>query len=121
MAEPLARRGYRIVDFAEIAGAPCPCGTARRAFADVPESPATIHVTSISLDAQPHYHKRLTETYYFLACGPNARIQLDDEVIPVKTGMCVMIPPGMRHRAIGNMEVLIVVFPKFDPEDEWLD
>ena len=36
-------------------------------------------------------------------------------------GMCVMIPPGVRHRAIGEMKVLIVVLPKFDPVDEWFD
>ena len=63
-------------------GVACPCGTARRAFADVPEYPGTVHVTSISADAELHYHKRLTETYYFLECEPDARIQLDDEVVP---------------------------------------
>ena len=39
----------------------------------------------------------------------------------VRPGQCVMIPPGTRHRAVGRMKVLIVVLPKFDPEDEWLD
>jgi mannose-6-phosphate isomerase-like protein (cupin superfamily) len=48
-------------------------------------------------------------------------MQLDDEVIEVHPGMCVMIRPGVRHRAIGKMKVLIVVLPKFDPEDEWFD
>jgi hypothetical protein len=27
----------------------------------------------------------------------------------------------VRHRAIGRMQVLIVVYPKFDPADEWFD
>jgi hypothetical protein len=35
--------------------------------------------------------------------------------------MCVLIRPGVRHRAIGPMQVLIVVFPKFDLADEWFD
>jgi len=30
-----ASKPYRLVDFAEVPGVPCPCGTARRAFADV--------------------------------------------------------------------------------------
>jgi len=47
-------------------------------------------------------------------------MQLDDEIIAVKRGMCVMIPPGVR-RAIGEMKVLIVVLPKLDPADEWFD
>jgi mannose-6-phosphate isomerase-like protein (cupin superfamily) len=112
---------YRVVDFAEVPGVPCPCGTARRAFADVPEFPATIHVTEISLDAKLHHHRTLTETYYILECQPDARMQLDDDTIPLRPGLCVMIPPGVRHRAIGRMKDLIVVVPKFDPADEWLD
>jgi mannose-6-phosphate isomerase-like protein (cupin superfamily) len=112
---------YRIVDFSELAGVPCPCGTARRAFTDVEDFPATVHVTEIRADAELHYHKRLTETYYFLECGPDASMQLDDELVPVKPGMAILIPPGVRHRAVGRMKVLIVVIPKFAPGDEWLD
>ena len=74
------------------------------------EFPATVHVTSITSDAKLHYHKRLTETYYFLECGPGAKMQLDDDVLPVKPGICIMIPPGVRHRAIGEMKVLIVLW-----------
>jgi mannose-6-phosphate isomerase-like protein (cupin superfamily) len=114
-------RRYHVVDFAQVAGVPCPCGTARRAFADVAEFPGTVHVTEISLDAQRHYHRRLTETYYFLECGPDARMELDDDTIAVRPGTCIMIPPGVRHRAVGRMKVLILVLPKFDPEDEWFD
>ena len=112
---------YRIVDFSDIPGTPCPCGTARRAFTDVEGFPATVHVTEISADAQTHYHKRLTETYYFLECGPDAQMELDGELVAVKPGMSILIPPGTRHRAVGKMKVLILVMPKFDPADEWLD
>ncbi len=111
----------QIVDFSRLPGVPCPCGTARRAFAGVAEFPGTIHVTEIKADAERHYHKRLTETYYFLECGADARMELDGETIAVKPGLCVLIPTGVRHRALGKMKVLIVVFPKFDPADEWLD
>ena len=114
-------RGYEIVDFDRLDATACPCGTARRALGDVADFPATIHVTDISADARTHYHKRLTETYYFLECGPGAQMQLDDEQIPVRPGMCILIRPGVRHRAIGRMKVLIVVVPKFDPSDEWFD
>ena len=100
---------------------PCPCGTTQRAFADVLEYPGTIHLTRISEDAQIHYHKQLTETYYFLECGPDAAMQLDAETLPVRDGLCIMIPPGVRHRAIGEMTILNIVFPKFDPQDEWFD
>lgn len=112
---------FERVDFREIPGVPCPCGTARRAFADVTDFPGTIHVTEIAADARLHYHRRLTETYYFLECEPGAQMQLDDQRIDVAPGMCVLIRPGTRHRAIGRMKVLIVVLPKFDPADEWFD
>jgi mannose-6-phosphate isomerase-like protein (cupin superfamily) len=115
-----SKRAYKIVEFASLPSVECPCGTTQRAFADVAEFPGTIHLTRISEDAQLHYHKHLTETYYFLECGPDASLQLDDEILPVRPGMCVMIPPGVRHRAIGKMTVLNIVFPKFDPADEWL-
>ena len=113
--------GYEIADFAEIPGTPCPCGTARRAFSDIEDFPATVHVTEISVDAQNHYHKTLTETYFFLECGDDAKMELDDEIIPVHPGMSIMIRPGTRHRALGEMKVLIMVLPKFDPADEWFD
>ena len=112
---------YEVVDFAEIPPTACPCGQARRAFAEVADFPATIHRTEISEQAKLHYHKRLTETYYFLECDETAAMQLDGEVVHVRPGMCVLIRPGVRHRAIGRMTVLIVAMPKFDPEDEWLD
>jgi mannose-6-phosphate isomerase-like protein (cupin superfamily) len=121
MSPNSVHKGYEIVDFAEIPGVACPCGTARRAFADAEDFPGTIHVTEISAGAKTHYHRRLTETYYFLQCGEDARMQLDDEIFAVRPGMCVMIRPGVRHRAIGRMQVLMVVYPKFDPHDEWFD
>lgn len=112
---------YRLADFSQIEGVPCPCGSARRAFAGVPEFPGTLHVTEISEAAKKHYHKTLTETYFFLECGPDAKMELDDEIIDVRAGVSIVIPPGVRHRALGKMKVLIVVLPEFDPADEWLD
>ena len=111
---------YHVVDFDRIDGVPCPCGTAHRAFADVAQYPATVHRTKITGEAKPHYHRTLTETYYVLACDPGAQMQLADELIPVKPGVCILIPPGVVHRAVGRMTVLIFVLPKFDPADEVL-
>jgi mannose-6-phosphate isomerase-like protein (cupin superfamily) len=116
MSTPAKR--YRVVDFEQLPAVPCPCGTARRALGDAPGFPGTIHRTEIRADAKVHYHRRLTETYYVLQCSPDAKMQLDDELVPVQPGTCILIPPGVRHRAVGVMTVLIVVFPKFDPDDE---
>ena len=118
---PAAVRRWEVADFAQIPGVECPCGSARRAFADVADFPATVHRTEIAHDARVHYHKGLTETYYFLECQPGAQMQLDDELVPVHPGMAIVIRPGVRHRAVGRMTVLIVCLPKFDPADEWED
>lgn len=115
------RRRWQMVELGELPPQPCPCGVARRAFTDVADFPATVHLTQISADARLHYHRQLTETYYVLECEAGARIQLDDEEAPVRPGVCVLIPPGVRHRALGRMTVLIFVVPKFDPADEWFD
>ena len=80
--------------------------------------PGTIHRTEITADAKLHFHRKLTETYYVLRCQPDAKMQLDDDLVPLRPGTCVLIPPGVRHRAVGEMTVLIVVLPKFDPDDE---
>jgi mannose-6-phosphate isomerase-like protein (cupin superfamily) len=56
-----------------------------------------------------------------LECGPDAAMELDGEQVPVRPLQSFVIPPGVRHRAIGRMKVLIVVLPEFDPADEWFD
>jgi len=113
--------GWEVVDFARLPGVACPCGEARRAFTSTVDYPATVHVTEICQDARRHYHRKLTETYFFLECQPGAQMELDSVRIDVRPGMCVLVRPGTRHRALGRMRVLIIVFPKFDADDEWFD
>ena len=110
-----------MANLAELTAVRCPCGWARRAFADVPGAPASVHRVEIEADAQTHYHKNQTETYYVLECEDGAAIELDSELVPVRPGVAIMIPPGVRHRAVGRMTILNVVVPPFDPADEWFD
>lgn len=114
-------RRWKFADFGRISPVPCPCGEARRAFHGVTEFPGTLHITEISVDAKLHYHKTLTETYVFLKCEPGAMMELDGEIIPISQHQAIVIPPLVRHRALGKMTVLIVVLPEFDPQDEWFD
>jgi mannose-6-phosphate isomerase-like protein (cupin superfamily) len=113
-------RRFHVVDFDTIPGVVCPCGVAYRALADVPEFPGTIHRTEIRENAKPHFHRHLVETYYVLEAEPEAYLELDGEQIPAKAGLCVVIPPGVVHRAAGSMTILNIVIPKFDPQDEVL-
>lgn len=109
------------MDLTQIPAVACPCGTARRAFADRDEIPGTIHLTEISKDAREHYHQEHTEVYVILQCEHDAAIELDGQRFPVKPLTSILIPPGVRHRAIGQMSVLIVCTPNFDPTDEHFD
>jgi len=105
----------------ELAAVSCPCGSARRAFADQAELPATVHLTEINCQARVHYHRRHTEVYVVLRCDSGAAIELDGVLYPVKPYSSILIPPGVRHRGVGEMTVLIYCTPKFDPSDEYFD
>ncbi|MDQ8187110.1 cupin domain-containing protein [Pelagicoccus sp. SDUM812002] len=110
---------FEITQLDEVAAVPCPCGQSRRAFA-TPDNPvATLHLVDISKDAKTHYHKKLTEIY--LVLEGTGHMELDGELYPVKPMTSVLIKPGCRHRAIGNLKIVNVPVPAFDPEDEWFD
>lgn len=110
-----------LADLAAIAPVRCPCGWARRAFGGLPDAPASLHRVAIEDDARAHYHRDHTEIYYVLECEPGAAVELDGERVAVQSGFAVLIPPGVRHRAVGRMTILNVVAPPFDPADEWFD
>jgi mannose-6-phosphate isomerase-like protein (cupin superfamily) len=120
-AESPQQARFEIIDFADLPAVACPCGTSQRAFADLSEYPLTIHRTEITTSARRHYHRRLTECYYVLECEPGAALELDDQRVPLTAGLCVLIRPGVRHRAVGRMTILNIVWPKFTAEDEWFD
>lgn len=56
---------YEIARFDEIPGTPCPCGEAKRAFAES-GNVASIHVVEIKKDSRVHFHKKMTEIYFIL-------------------------------------------------------
>jgi mannose-6-phosphate isomerase-like protein (cupin superfamily) len=117
-----ARAPFRLVDLASLEGTPCPCGTSHRAFASEGAGAFSLHLVEISKDSRVHYHRKLTELYYFLS--GEGQLELDGSVYAVRPGMAVLIPPGVRHRAIPGrdaMKVLNFVMPAFDPADEWFD
>ena len=113
---------FVITDLLKVAGVQCPCGTSHRAFVQEDNNACTLHLVEISKDARPHYHKKLTEVYYFLE--GEGEMELDGKLYPVKPGVAILIRPGTRHRAVSGgkpMKILNVVIPKFDAHDEWFD
>ncbi|MGC8744811.1 MAG: cupin domain-containing protein [Verrucomicrobiia bacterium] len=97
----------------------CPCGESRRAFFNIPEPLASVHLVEIKADAIAHYHKKTTEIYVVLE--GEGFIELDGQSVPVKPLSAVYIPPFCRHRAVGKLKILNIPIPPFDPNDEWID
>jgi mannose-6-phosphate isomerase-like protein (cupin superfamily) len=113
------KKKYLLTQLDTVPAVPCPCGLSRRGFA-IPENKlATIHLVDISIDAQTHYHRQMTEIY--LVLEGEGFIELDGERVPAKPMMSVFIKPGCRHRLVGRFRIVNVAIPAFDPQDEWFD
>ena len=110
---------YEICQIDEIEPVKCPCGNTRRAFVDDPDQIASLHVVKTAGEGKLHYHKKMTEIYYFLE--GEGHIELDGEVYPAVPGTSVLIKPGCRHRAVGTFRFINVPIPAFDPHDEWFE
>ena len=107
---------YIVKHLDETPAVPCPCGFAQRILTGEDNAQVSVHVVRIKADSETHYHTRLTETYYVLE-GEGV-MELDGHLEPLKPGTVVHIPPGVRHRATGDLTILNIVTPPFDPTDE---
>ena len=61
----------------------------------------------------------MTEIYLILE--GEGHVELDGELYPVKPMSTILIKPGCRHRAIGQLKIVNIPVPAFDPHDEWFD
>ncbi len=102
----------------DVAPVPCPCGEARRIITAEHNEHVSIHRVKICGEAKKHYHRRLTE-YYVILEG-TGEIELGDDKVPVEPGAVIMIPAGTAHALRGEFEIINIVSPPFDPEDEHL-
>jgi mannose-6-phosphate isomerase-like protein (cupin superfamily) len=110
---------FKIAHFSEIESVNCPCGKARRAFVESDNPVASIHIVDIKKEAQTHYHKKMTEIY--LVLEGEGQMELDGELHPIKPLSAILIKPGCRHRAIGDLKIVNIPIPTFNAEDEWFD
>jgi len=110
---------FQIAQLDEISVQRCPCGFTRRAFADLKENVASLHIVDIQEDSRAHYHKRMTEIY--LVLEGSGHMELDGKRVPVRPMSAIYIQPGCRHRAVGKMRIVNIPIPAFDESDEWFD
>jgi mannose-6-phosphate isomerase-like protein (cupin superfamily) len=110
---------YLIAQLDALPPVKCPCGWARRAFADSSGNVASVHVVDIQEDSRTHYHKTMTEIYVVLE--GEGQIELDGQQFPLRPMTVVYIRPGCRHRAVGRLRLLNIPVPAFDEADEWFD
>lgn len=85
------------------------CGLIRPLLDEGDQAAAEVHHLEIT-DARLHYHERTDEVYYIL--GGQGRMTLDDEEIKLHEGVVVYVPRGTKHRAWGDLKVLVVCIPR---------
>ena len=85
------------------------CGQIRPIIEEKDSAAAEVHHLEI-IDAKLHYHERTDEIYYVL--GGQGRMQLDASEIELREGVVVYVPRGVKHRAWGDLKVLVVCIPR---------
>jgi len=85
------------------------CGQIRCLVEEVDGAAAEVHHVQID-NAKLHFHAKTDEFYYII--DGEGTMRLDDETIPVKKGVVVYVPRGVKHKAIGKLTVLTVCIPR---------
>ena len=84
------------------------CGQIRCLIEEKDGAAAEVHHVQIE-DAKLHYHERTDEVYYVIA--GKGTMTLDGEEIEMHPGVVVYVPRGVRHKAQGELTVLVVCIP----------
>jgi mannose-6-phosphate isomerase-like protein (cupin superfamily) len=84
------------------------CGQIRCLIEEKDGAAAEVHHVEIH-DAKLHYHERTDEIYYVIS--GRGTMTLDNEEVELHPGVVVYVPRGVRHRARGELTVLVVCVP----------
>jgi mannose-6-phosphate isomerase-like protein (cupin superfamily) len=85
------------------------CGQIRPLIEEKDGAAAEVHHLEIT-DAKLHYHQRTDEIYYVIA--GQGKMRLNDEEIELHQGVVVYVPRGVKHKASGKLQVLVVCIPR---------
>ena len=84
------------------------CGQIRCLVEEKDGAAAEVHHVQIH-DAKLHYHERTNEFYYVIA--GHGTLTLDGEEVELHPGVVVYVPRGVKHKARGELTVLVVCIP----------
>jgi mannose-6-phosphate isomerase-like protein (cupin superfamily) len=84
------------------------CGQIRCLVEEKDGAAGEVHHVRIH-DAKLHYHERTDEFYYVIA--GEGTMALDGEEVELHPGVVVYVPRGVRHKACGDLTVLVVCVP----------
>ena len=93
----------------EVKAWPETCGQIRPLIEEGDGAAAEVHHLQIT-DAKLHYHLRTDEIYYVI--DGYGQMVLDEAQIELVKGVTVYVPRGVKHRAWGNLEVLVICIPR---------
>src|ERR1051325_2433314 len=85
------------------------CGQIRPLLEEKDGAAAEVHHLQIT-DAKLHYHKRTDEIYYVL--DGQGKMLLDEQEIELSKDVVVYVPRGVKHKAWGDLKVLVVCIPR---------
>ena len=85
------------------------CGQIRPLIEEKDLAAAEVHHIEIT-NAKLHYHQRTDEIYYVIA--GQGKMQLDGETVDLREGVVIYVPRGMKHKAWGELKVLVVCIPR---------
>jgi len=85
------------------------CGQIRPLLEEKDGAAAEVHHLQIT-NAKLHFHERTDEIYYVL--DGQGKMRLDDEEIELHKDVVVYVPRGVKHKAWGNLTVLVVCVPR---------
>jgi mannose-6-phosphate isomerase-like protein (cupin superfamily) len=95
-------------ELAEVAPWTETCGLIRPLIEECHRAAGEVHHLEIT-DAKLHYHERTDEFYYVLS--GQGQMTLDETEIDLHGGVVVYVPRGTKHRAWGNLKVLVICIP----------
>ena len=68
-----------------------------------------VHIVKIH-DAKLHYHAQ-TDEFYYVVDGQGT-MTLDGTEIELHKGVVVYVPRGVKHKAVGDLTVVVVCVPR---------